>query len=201
MGSQVEHYLPQIASTDWLHLRCLCAVLQGNSASTTPGNWKFNFRQLSAVNGREPNWRKTMENTPISRFDGKHRFLSNFYHAPLTVIGIPYLNSEAAYNACKTLDVEVRTQFSTLDPSAAKKLGRRVKMRDNWDEITKVECMELCLWAKFGGNPSLKEQLLATGERELIEGNNWNDKFWGVCNGQGQNILGKLLMEIRKRIQ
>ena len=41
------------------------------------------------------------------------------------------------------------------------------------------------------------ELLMLTGDAELIEGNNWGDTFWGVCNGRGENMLGKLLMEIR----
>ena len=33
-----------------------------------------------------------------------------------------------------------------------------------------------------------------------IEGNTWNDTFWGVCNGQGQNWLGKILMLVRSEL-
>lgn len=40
-------------------------------------------------------------------------------------------------------------------------------------------------------------RLLATGSAELIEGNVWNDTFWGVCRGRGQNHLGRILMEVR----
>jgi hypothetical protein len=39
--------------------------------------------------------------------------------------------------------------------------------------------------------------LLATGDMELIEDNDWDDTYWGVCNGAGENNLGKLLMKIR----
>ena len=142
-----------------------------------------------------------MTNT-ILEFQGEYRFLSNFWHSPMRVIGIPFLNVEAAYQACKTLDIDVRKGFSELEPAIAKHAGKRLVLRPNWDDgITKVECMELCLWAKFQMNPDLKAKLIATGDAELIEGNTWNDTFWGVCNGKGQNILGKLLMEIRKNIQ
>ena len=138
----------------------------------------------------------------ILEFQGDYRFLSNFWHSPMRVIGIPYLNSESAYQACKTLDMEARKEFSSVSGGVAKRLGRKLTIRPNWDDgVTKVECMELCLWAKFQMNPDLKAKLIATGDAELIEGNTWNDTFWGVCNGKGQNILGKLLMEIRKNIQ
>lgn len=133
----------------------------------------------------------------IAGFQGEYRFLSNFYHAPLTVIGIPYLNSEAAYQASKTTDLDVRTSFSTVDPSTAKKMGRSIHLREDWNLVLKLEMMELCLRAKFMCNPLLREQLFLTGDAELEETNNWGDTFWGVSRGKGENYLGKLLMEIR----
>ena len=48
--------------------------------------------------------------------------------------------------------------------------------------------------------PELREQLLSTGDQELVEGNWWRDFYWGVCNGVGDNNLGKLLMKIRDDI-
>ena len=58
----------------------------------------------------------------------------------------------------------------------------------------KVKLMFVLVTEKFKQNPELKQKLLETGNQELIEGNTWNDTFWGVCNGQGQNWLGKILM-------
>lgn len=134
----------------------------------------------------------------INSFSGQYRFLSNFWTAPTTVIGIEYMSSEAAYQACKTTDLEVRQQFTKLGPNDAKKLGQQIQLRLDWTLVTKIECMELCLRAKFMRNPFLLDKLLATGEAKLIEGNTWGDTFWGVCRGKGNNYLGKLLMEIRK---
>lgn len=136
-------------------------------------------------------------NPSIFGFQGEYRFLSNFYHAPLTVIGIPYLNSEAAYQASKTLDLDVRAEFSTLDPGTAKSKGKTLKLRADWGVPLSLEMMELCLRAKFMCNPVLRQQLLDTGYMDLIETNHWGDTFWGVCKGKGENYLGKLLMEIR----
>lgn len=134
----------------------------------------------------------------IDRFTGEYAFLSNFYHAPLTVLGIPFQSSEAAFMACKTLDIEVRKTFSNVPPNVAKKMGRKLKLREGWDEILRVECMELCVRSKFQHNPNLAEKLAATGNKKLIEGNDWGDTYWGVCKGHGENMLGKLLMEVRK---
>jgi len=49
-------------------------------------------------------------------------------------------------------------------------------------------------------DPVLKQKLLDTGDQELVEGNFWNDFTWGVCNGVGKNWLGKMLVELRKRL-
>lgn len=78
----------------------------------------------------------------------------------------------------------------------AKKLGKLVTIRPDWDEI-KVEVMYEIVKAKFHYNPDLREMLLATEDAELIEGNWWGDTFWGVCKGQGLNNLGKILMRVR----
>ena len=60
--------------------------------------------------------------------------------------------------------------------------------------------MEDFLRQKFTDS-DLKEKLLATGDAELIEGNHWGDVIWGVCNGIGENNLGKLLMNIRNDLK
>ena len=54
--------------------------------------------------------------------------------------------------------------------------------------------------AKFTQHADLAEQLLATGDAELIEGNTWGDRTWGVCDGIGENRLGKTLMFIRAQL-
>ena len=64
----------------------------------------------------------------------------------------------------------------------------------------KVKLMFELVLEKFKQNPELKQKLLETGNQELIEGNTWNDTFWGVCNGQGQNWLGKILMLVRSEL-
>ena len=56
------------------------------------------------------------------------------------------------------------------------------------------------LQQKFSKNSILGKKLEATGQQDLVENNTWNDTFWGVCNGKGQNNLGKLLMQVRKEL-
>ena len=74
----------------------------------------------------------------INEFRGKYYFLSNFYSSPVTYEGLTYLNNEAAFQSAKTFSN--RECFTNLDPSSAKKLGRRVQLRSDWEE-TKYNIM------------------------------------------------------------
>lgn len=136
----------------------------------------------------------------INSFRGNNYFLSNFYEKPLTYDGITYQNSEAAFQAQKTTDIDVRRQFADLDPSAAKKMGRKISLRPDWEQV-KVQVMYEVVSAKFSQNPDLKEMLLATGNEELIEGNDWGDRIWGQVDGKGQNLLGQILMRVRDELK
>jgi len=61
--------------------------------------------------------------------------------------------------------------------------------------------METLLRDKFTRHADLRILLLDTGDRELVEGNTWDDRFWGVCEGVGENHLGRLLMKIRAELR
>ena len=133
----------------------------------------------------------------ISSFRDEYFFLSNFYPVEIKLDGIVYPNAETAFQAQKTLDVEERRKFSMLkNPVQAKRLGRKVKLRDDWEEV-KLDIMTEIVSQKFLQHPHLIEMLLQTGDEELVEGNKWGDRFWGVCKGKGKNHLGKILMKIR----
>lgn len=130
----------------------------------------------------------------IMAFKGDYRFLSNFFERGFYYEGLHYQNSEAAFQAQK--DPARRDEFLFLAPAEAKALGREVRLRPDWEDV-KVEVMRGVLKAKFDQNPDLKERLLATGDRILVEGNTWGDTTWGRCNGKGTNYLGRLLMGLR----
>jgi len=136
----------------------------------------------------------------IDSFSEAFRFLSNFYPAPLLYEGIEYATSEHAFQAAKTLDQDQRLNIAMLEtPGESKRYGKTVKLRPDWDDI-KVRVMCEIIDAKFTQNPNLKEKLLATEDAILIEGNTWGDTFWGVCNGKGENNLGKILMGFRENL-
>lgn len=139
------------------------------------------------------------ETNIINSFTGKYAFLSNFYPSPITIDNIQYPTVEHAFQAQKTLDIKERIKISKIkDPGSAKAIGRKVKLRVDWEEI-KMTVMRKCLKEKFK-DPYLQESLIETGTAKLIEGNFWNDTYWGICNGIGENHLGQLLMEIRNDI-
>lgn len=121
-------------------------------------------------------------------------YLSNFWECPVTYEGLTYRNAESAYQASKCADKTYREYFTQVPGYIAKARGRRVEMRKDWNGLT---VMWEVLQAKFAQNPDLLAQLIATGDQVIIESNTWNDKFWGVCNGEGENHLGIMLMTIR----
>jgi ribA/ribD-fused uncharacterized protein len=105
-----------------------------------------------------------------------------------------------AAKCCNDADKEMIRKART--PGEAKRLGRRTKLRTDWEDV-KVDIMRECLLRKFLCNDTLLQQLLNTGTEVLIEGTTWHDNFWGKCtcskcvNIMGKNMLGRLLMEIR----
>lgn len=139
----------------------------------------------------------TSEHPPITIFKGKYRFLSNFFEYPVQFDGNTYRTVEHAYQAMKSDDPEVQEQIALLaTPGKAKRAGQHVKLRDGWEGI-KLPLMKLLVMTKFFKFLATGNQLLDTYPRELIEGNHWGDTFWGVCDGVGENHLGKILMEVR----
>lgn len=134
----------------------------------------------------------------IDNFEGEFRFLSNFAPSVVHFDGMEFPSVEHAYQAAKTFDKDLRIKIrNAKTPNEAKKLGKKVKLRQDWDDV-KIDVMLGLLEQKFA-IPELHQLLLNTGDAELVEGNWWGDTFWGVCRGHGKNHLGKLLMTIRKR--
>ncbi len=140
---------------------------------------------------------------PIDRFEAENAFLSNF--AQLADDG---LTLEHLYQSAKTEDPEEYERIMQAStPAEAKRLGRRVAhLRPDWEE-QKVDVMLYLLRHKFALR-GFREKLLATGDRDLIEGCWWHDNFWGDCYcgrksclEPGQNMLGRLLMQVRTELR
>jgi len=141
----------------------------------------------------------------IKEFQKEYRWLSNFTPVEIELNGIKYPSVEHAYMSAKVDSDEWRAFCSNPNNKAGqvKKASYKFKKSElvqNFDEI-KVDVMRECLIQKFNQEP-FKSKLIATGDLHIQEGNLWNDKFWGFClkTNQGQNILGHLIMEIRKEL-
>lgn len=150
-----------------------------------------------------------MTATTINKFTGPHAFLSNFYRQPMTVLfdyggtsqwmQVPTL--EHAFQALKaTTFADFHRVCIQGTPGGAKRVGRRIRLRPDWDDI-RDEVMLQLLRSKFRERAEMRNLLLATGDAQLVEGNDWGDTYWGVCRGRGQNRLGQLLMQVRQELR
>lgn len=143
----------------------------------------------------------------IESFDGIFEFLSNFSQHEVTFGGMTFPTAEHAFQCAKCVeDEDFWFVLSQSSPGRAKRAaspkglnGRRIELRPDWDDA-KIDVMRQIIKAKFE-DPELREALLETGTQKLVEGNHWNDEFWGVCNGKGLNWLGRILMDERERIR
>jgi len=149
--------------------------------------------------------RKKLEINKISSFRGKYFFLSNFFPCDISHRDKTFQNVEQCFQYEKAIifhdEYTTNKILAAPNPTDAKKLGKTIKNFNItlWNNIRKDEMFSI-LTNKFN-NPILAEQLRQTDNAELIEGNTWGDTYWGKYNGTGQNILGKLLMEIRSAIK
>ena len=148
-----------------------------------------------------------MSENEINAFRGPHDFLSNFYAADVELEGAEYPTIEHAFQAAKSLDyAERRAVKNAKTASEAKRMGRKIKRRTDWFDVSLI-IMETLVRQKFTRYPELKSKLLETGDAKLIEGNNWNDRFYGAVydtnrnEWMGENHLGKILMKVREELK
>ena len=146
----------------------------------------------------------------IYSFTGNNAFLNNFYFSPIRINldgefftfptvehAFQFLKNE---NFLEELGISF-TEYCSMTPSKAKRLGRKVTLREDWEGV-KVEIMQELVEEKF--NSSLAKRLIRTDPHVLVEGNTWHDNFWGVCTCDkckdkvGHNMLGKILMRVRE---
>lgn len=149
----------------------------------------------------------------IFEYNGEFKWLSNFdifqneEDYIVDVFGIKYPSVEHAYQANKFNSPDLREIISN-HPSIGLKKTVRAMLEANPLHTNKLfhrdkaYIMSDLLAHKFV-IPHYKNLLLSTGDKPLIEGNRWNDKFWGVClkTFKGRNLLAEMHMNIRKDLQ
>lgn len=144
--------------------------------------------------------RKLDTDTHVFFYEQDFYVLSNFSAFTLMWKGIRFDTSEAAYHWEKfphlpALQEEIRLARSAHDALQIARNHKKVQLPD-WDDV-KVKIMYGILQAKVEQHPYVRRKLVETGDRILVE-DSWRDDFWGWGpNKDGQNVLGKLWMEIR----
>ena len=130
---------------------------------------------------------------------------NNSFPTLVTVDNISYPDSESAFQAQKTEEINEKIKMSELSGEAARKAGRNLELRQDWDDVKYTMLVDV-LFAKFTQNLEIQKILLDTGTDELIadmtssHGKEYGKCYCNKCNGQGRNLLGKALMEVRRRI-
>ena len=150
------------------------------------------------------NWKEIAPPTFIYDSKGKwvRNWFSNMIAEDVIIDGVKWNSVENYYQAMKSADKSVQQLFLNINPYEAKKLGREILLRPDWED-SRVEAMKKALICKFTNNANNRSRLLQTEDSILVEWNNWGDRFWGVDvrDFNGKNTLGKLLMEIRSEIR
>lgn len=128
---------------------------------------------------------------------------SNFASYAILLKGKLWPTTEHYYQAQKYQDPDLEEMIRLApSPMSAKDLTRlpQYPPRVDWDTV-KDDVMRDALRAKFTQYPHLRQLLLATGETPLAE-HTPNDHYWADGgDGSGQNMLGRLLMELRATLR
>ncbi len=132
--------------------------------------------------------------------DEPYGCFSNFSRHGVEMDGLWWPTTEHYFQAQKfpgTEHVEAIRQAKSPKIAAGMGRSRQRPLRPDWEEV-KVDIMRQAVLKKFETHPEIRAILLATGSEEIVE-NAPGDYFWGCGkNGSGQNMLGKILMEVRE---
>lgn len=135
----------------------------------------------------------------VHGFFGPYGFLSNFHVEPdRSCVEVEYQRAKCAQFKDRAL-FDKLIDKGTITPMQAKAIGRKVTIRDDWEDV-KVSIMIFYVTKKFKDHEDLRILLSLTADAHLEETNTWGDQFWGVCRGQGQNVLGDILMQVRSEL-
>lgn len=135
----------------------------------------------------------------VDQFIGEYFFLSNMFPCKIFHEGVEYPSVENAYQASKTINMGLRYPFSEYTPRKSKAMGRKLPLRNDW-EYVKFSIMHGLVHQKFMYHRNIGDKLIQI-DGDIIEGNDWDDTYWGVCGGVGYNYLGLILVNVRDYIK
>lgn len=134
----------------------------------------------------------------IGPFTGEYAFLSNFSPHGILYGAVWFPTVEHFFQAAKAPDLQARDWVITAPtPGEAKRRGRRLDLPGNWDQLKRGVMLQGVL-SKFMQHPELRNRLIETDGASLEEVNTWGDRYWGTAGGQGENWLGRILMQVRE---
>lgn len=141
----------------------------------------------------------------INQFRGNYYFLSNMYICDIEYKSQIYKSVEHAYVYHKHDSIELKKlALTNIEPTKLKIESKKYNKNiyKNWNNI-KLDVMYDLLKIKFSQSP-FTELLIATKDENIVEGNVWNDTYWGVDINQqpniGENHLGRIIMRVRDEI-
>lgn len=133
------------------------------------------------------------------------------------VVGDKTFNCVEQYMMYKKAEVAGDTEsmqavMNTQMPNEQKAIGRRIKNYDDakWAAV-RYEIVKEAIRAKFTQHADLKEKLLASGNKHIVEASPY-DVVWGIGMGEdhpdrfdeskwrGDNLLGKCIMDVRAEL-
>lgn len=128
----------------------------------------------------------------------EYSFLCNFYPCEFVEDGFVYKSNEHYFQSKKYSDPEIRQKIIDAEsPSKTKKISRMHPIDFVWWDSVREQVMKQGLILKFSQNPDLRQKLIDTYDKKLIEYSK-NDRFWGGSAVNSENKLGNLLMEVRE---
>lgn len=176
--------------------KALVYITKKGHVSLVDTNGKADLLELHDLDGL-----KKLPERQLDWLTWQYKGYPSYYHGPLSNFYVERDGKtlEHRFAAAKTTDLEQKALiFSQKTPGMAKKLGKKVSLRPDWDEIKRDLMWDLLL-KKFMTNTFARKYLLATGDAIIQEKNTWNDRIWGVnLQNQGQNLLGMGLMYVRE---
>lgn len=205
----------------WILCWCVPAACHGDAykAAIEDGRVEATYARLYTTKASPeppliPDWRSAITPEAIAQTTFEHsgrwikNWFSNFgeFDQPLLYQDIAYTTPEVFYQAMKTQDLAERAQISAMTPDQAKRAGKQVNLRLDWEQV-KERYMEVALRHKFKPGTSWHQRLINTRSQPIVELNNWHDNFWGACicsrcqPKPKHNRLGVLLMTLRSQYQ
>jgi predicted NAD-dependent protein-ADP-ribosyltransferase YbiA (DUF1768 family) len=196
-GIQAMNYAIRLVGKD-VALAFLIAYQRRNlgSADTYPANEEIDPKVYQFLLDS-----KLLE---VNIFRGENRFWSNFWLHPIRAFGYECKSNEHGFQALMTLDEDVRQKilaFPTPREAKMESMNEDFPLRHDWANV-QIDIMRELINQKFSleNSHELAYKMYQSFDFDICEGNNWGDTYWGICDGVGENNLGKLLTEKRNEV-